>query len=79
VIAHPGAEIPAGAALHEIAQRCWDACEPFVRARPGEWLWSYKHFRYRPKDAVRAYPAYANESSKFEMLLGALAPPEPCG
>jgi lauroyl/myristoyl acyltransferase len=73
VIAHPGVEIPASAALHEIAQHCWDACEPFVRARPEEWLWAYKHFRYAPKDATRAYPAYANHSAKFEKLLRSLS------
>ena len=35
---------------------------------PREWLWPYKHFRYQPKDAARAYPAYANVSPKFEKL-----------
>jgi hypothetical protein len=42
--------------------------EPIVRARPGAWLWPYKHFRYRPADAARAYPFYANESGKFDKL-----------
>ena len=54
-----------------IAQRCWDAFEPIVHARPEEYLWAYKHFRYRPRDATRAYPAYSNESGKFEKLLRA--------
>lgn len=72
VIAHPGLELPPNATLQEIAQRCWDACEPFVRARPGEWLWPYKHFRYRPADAPRGYPAYANPSGKFDKLLRTL-------
>lgn len=71
VIAHPGVEVPPGATVHEIAQRCWDACEPFVRARPEEWLWPYKHFRYRPRDDTRRYPAYANESRKFDQLAAA--------
>ena len=69
IIAHPAVEIPAGASLAEIAQRCWDAFDPILRARPELWLWPYKHFRFRPHDIARAYPAYANESAKFEKLL----------
>lgn len=68
VIAHPPVEWPEGASVQEIAQRCWEAMEPIIRARPAEWLWPYKHFRYQPKDAARAYPGYANISSKFEKL-----------
>ena len=69
VIAHPPVEWPEGASVQEIAQRCWNAMEPIIRARPGEWLWPYKHFRYVPRDATRAYPFYAHDSSKFEKLL----------
>ena len=68
IIAHPPLEIPRDAGLREIAQQCWDALEPIVRNRPAEWLWPYKHFRYRPHDTERAYPAYAHESKKFEKL-----------
>ena len=71
VIAHPGVEWPEGATLQEIAQRCWDAFEPIIRARPELWLWPYKHFRSRPRNATRPYPAYANDSAKFEKLLRA--------
>lgn len=67
-IAHEPLEVPAGASIQEIAQLCWDAYEPIFRARPEEWLWPYKHFRYRPRGATRAYPFYANESSKYEKL-----------
>jgi lauroyl/myristoyl acyltransferase len=73
VIAHPPVEWPAGATPHEIAQRCWDIFEPILRAHPHGWLWPYKHFRYRPKNADRPYPFYANESPKFEKLLRTLA------
>lgn len=69
VIAHPAVELPAGAGPHEIAQRCWDAFEPILRDRPESWLWPYKHFRYRPREAGQFYPAYANDSSDFEKLL----------
>lgn len=69
VVAHPGLIIPPEATLQQIAQLCWDFFEPVLRARPELWLWPYKHFRYRPRDADRPYPAYSNESSKFEKLL----------
>lgn len=72
VIAHPPVEWPADATLQEIAQRCWDAMEPIIYARPGDWLWPYKHFRYRPRGTDRHYPFYANESGKFEKLLKSL-------
>ncbi len=69
VIAHPPVDFPAAATPHAIAQRCWDVFEPLLRANPASWLWPYKHFRYRPRDASRPYPAYANDSSDFEKLL----------
>jgi lauroyl/myristoyl acyltransferase len=53
VIAHEPVEWPAGASVQEIAQRCWDRFEPIIRARPEQWLWPYKHFRY----ARRAGPS----------------------
>lgn len=68
VRALPPVEVPEGAGVQEISQRCWDAFEPVLRERPAEWLWPYKHFRYRPKAAARPYPFYANESGKFEKL-----------
>jgi len=69
VIAHPPVELPVGAKPREIAQRCWDVFEPILRANPHGWLWPYKHFRYRPRNATHHYPAYANDSSEFEKLL----------
>ena len=73
VIAHPPVEYPAGATPQEIAQCCWNAYEPILRADPENWLWPYKHFRYLPRDAARPYPAYANDSSDFEKLLRRIA------
>ena len=72
IVAHPAVEIPDGAGIGEIAQQCWDVFEPMIRARPELWLWPYKHFRFRPQNAARAYPAYANESAKFEKVLRAV-------
>lgn len=69
VIAHAPVEWPEGADVREICQRCWASLEPIIHARPHEYLWAYKHFRYRPKNAPRSYPEYSNESGKFEKLL----------
>ena len=69
VTAHPPLAFPAGASHAEITQGCWDFFEPFIRARPDLWLWSYKHWRYRPRDAGREYPFYAQISRKFELIL----------
>jgi lauroyl/myristoyl acyltransferase len=77
VTAYPGLEFSPDASLQQIAQQCWDAFEPLLEKRPELWLWPYKYFRYRPKDATRPYPFYARESPKFEKLLRSLAPTEP--
>jgi len=61
-------QFPADATLQTIAQRCWDALEPTITAQPEQWLWPYKHFRYRPRGETRPYPSYANESGQFEKL-----------
>lgn len=68
ITAHRPVEIAVGDSLKEIAQKCWDAFEPIIQARPEGYLWAYKHFRYRPRETKRVYPAYANESGKFEKL-----------
>jgi len=73
VTAHPGLVFPPDASVQQIAQQCWDYFEPIVRRRPDLWLWPYKHFRYRPKDATRPYPFYAHESAKFEKLQRSVA------
>lgn len=67
-IAHEPLEIPPDATIQQISQICWNWYEPIFRERPEEWLWPYKHFRYRPRGAARVYPAYANESSRYEKL-----------
>jgi len=56
--------------VQPIVQRCWDALEPIVRENPEYWLWSYKHWRFRPSDAdASRYPFYANTASRFDKLL----------
>lgn len=55
-----------------IAQRCWDAFEPHIRENPAQWLWMYKHWRYRPADAAPGdYPDYSHAKRKFDKILAA--------
>jgi KDO2-lipid IV(A) lauroyltransferase len=75
----PPVEWPENASTRQIAQLCWDRFEPAIRKRPWEYLWSYKHFRHRPKSADCTYPFYANSSSHFEKLLRSVAAEEKNG
>jgi KDO2-lipid IV(A) lauroyltransferase len=56
--------------LRQIAQACWNSFEPYVRAKPAPWLWTYKHWRYRPTNADRPYPFYAHVMRRFDEMLG---------
>ncbi len=69
LVLHAPLEIAPDARHQEIAQACWDRFEPVIRRNPAPWLWMYKHWRYRPTDAGRDYPEYANESPHFRKLL----------
>lgn len=56
----------------EVAQLCWDRLEPYVREHPEYWLWSYKHWRFKPSDDSDArYPFYANTAKRFDKKLNA--------
>jgi len=56
----------------QLSQACWDALEPHLHERPELWLWSYKHWRYKPMgDEGACYPFYAGESGPFQELLEA--------
>lgn len=68
VVALPKVKIAPGATHQEIAQACWDAFEPVVRRKPAPWLWTYKHWRYKPPQTPRAYPFYAEESLEFDQI-----------
>ncbi|MDQ3119864.1 MAG: hypothetical protein M3Q89_09910 [Verrucomicrobiota bacterium] len=69
LVIHPELRIAADATQQEIAQACWDCFEPVLQRNPAPWLWMYKHWRYRPANAPRNYPGYANESPHFRKLL----------
>jgi lauroyl/myristoyl acyltransferase len=68
VIVHPKVAQTAGMTHQQIAQACWNSFEPYVRKNPVPWLWMYKHWRYLPADAERAYPFYARVSRAFEKI-----------
>jgi lauroyl/myristoyl acyltransferase len=69
LIFHPKIGNTAGMTHQQIAQECWNSFEPYVRRNPAPWLWMYKHWRYRPADADRLYPFYANRFRRFDELL----------
>lgn len=52
----------------QIVQRTWDIFEKAIMAKPELWLWPYKHFRFRPRDASRAYPFYSSFSEGFDSV-----------
>ena len=54
----------------ELAQACWDALESHLHLYPELWLWSYKHWRYKPSGtAGDGYPFYAGEYEPYQKLL----------
>ncbi len=69
VVFHPKIDNTAGMTHQQIAQACWNSFEPYVRKNPAPWLWMYKHWRYRPANADRPYPFYANFLRPFEDIL----------
>lgn len=63
-------EYPPDAGAVEIVQRCWNILEKSIREQPECWLWSYKHWRFRPSsDSSGRYPFYANTAKRFDKLL----------
>ncbi len=76
LVLHPALHFAPDATHQEIAQACWDCFEPVIRRQPAPWLWMYKHWRYRPAEAPRPYPEYANESPHFRKLLARTRPPQ---
>jgi Kdo2-lipid IVA lauroyltransferase/acyltransferase len=64
------------ASYQEITQACWNVFEPIIRAYPQNWLWVYKHWRYRPSTPTRKYPFYANRSTQFDLEVESQENPE---
>jgi Kdo2-lipid IVA lauroyltransferase/acyltransferase len=65
----PELHFPPGTSLQVICQGCWDVFEPLIRENPEQWLWVYKHWRYKPSNTERLYPFYANPSKQFDREL----------
>jgi Kdo2-lipid IVA lauroyltransferase/acyltransferase len=58
-------EIPAA----HVVQQTWNVLEQAIHSHPECWIWSYKHWRYRPSDADPAsYPFYANTAPRFDRI-----------
>jgi lauroyl/myristoyl acyltransferase len=58
--------------IEQIVQACWDALEPGLHEHPELWLWSYKHWRYKPEGmAGQGYPFYASCYGPYQELLHA--------
>jgi Kdo2-lipid IVA lauroyltransferase/acyltransferase len=71
LVFHRKIDMKSGMTHQQFAQACWDSFEPYVRKNPAPWLWMYKHWRYRPSDAQRPYPCYANVEPRFDKLVRA--------
>ncbi len=67
VTALPPIEVPE-ASERQLAQLSWSLFEEHIKRRPDLWLWAYKHFRLKPKDANRTYPFYAETNEDFEKM-----------
>jgi len=69
---HEAITFPPEATPAEIAQQCWDVLKPEIIEHPELWLWSYKHWRFRPEnDESGRYPFYANTAKRFDKKLAA--------
>ncbi len=63
-------EYPPDATPEDIAQLCWNALEPRIRNHPETWLWSYKHWRFRPDESgATRYPQYSNTAKRFDRKI----------
>ncbi len=53
-----------------LTQALWSSLEAGIQAHPEYWLWSYKHWRYRPSyEKTDHYPFYANYYEPFDQLF----------
>jgi Kdo2-lipid IVA lauroyltransferase/acyltransferase len=69
IVFHPKIDNRETMTLQQIAQACWNSFEPYARKNPAPWLWMYKHWRYRPANADRPYPFYAQVSKRFDKIV----------
>ena len=69
IIYHKAIECPADASTQALVQQCWNTLEHGIHSHPENWLWPYKHWRYKPSRDNERYPFYANESGAFEEMI----------
>lgn len=70
MVYHKALEYPPDATAAQIVQLCWNVLEHSIREQPECWLWSYKHWRYKPADdQAGRYPFYANVAKRFDKLI----------
>ncbi|MFZ4774241.1 MAG: lysophospholipid acyltransferase family protein [Terrimicrobiaceae bacterium] len=75
MVYHPALEYPAGTTPAEIAQMCWDVLERGIREAPEYWLWSYKHWRFKPSGSnTERYPGYAHTAKRFDKAFSKQEP-----
>ncbi len=66
----PAISVDEKSTVKSVAQACWSSLEPGLRRHPEMWLWSYKHWRYRPSmGGTDHYPFYAHHLQHFDELL----------
>ncbi len=68
-IFHPEIVAQKGDDATALAQKCWDVLEPSIHEQPECWLWSYKHWRYKPAQDAERYPFYSHTAKRFDKLL----------
>lgn len=70
MIYHKPLEYSPDATAAEITQQCWDVLERGILENPECWLWSYKHWRFKPSGTgMERYPDYANTARRFDTAL----------
>ena len=66
----PALSVNEKSTVESVAQACWNALEPSLWRHPEMWLWSYKHWRYRPSfEETESYPFYAHHLESFDTLV----------
>jgi lauroyl/myristoyl acyltransferase len=68
IIALAPIEISEEISVGRAVQEGWDLLQKTVCDRPDLYLWAYRHFRYKPSDTARPYPAYSQPSAAFDAL-----------
>lgn len=56
--------------VESLTQAYWNILESSLQRHPEYWLWTYKHWRYKPSEPENDfYPFYANTFAPFDELI----------